>query len=80
MAVYNGRAQTEQKGKPRMADKPCPKCQKPMTKHAATFALPKYKLPEATKATGDLVSVKSEPIPLAVYRCPVCHYLELYEL
>lgn len=59
--------------------KTCPKCNKAMARHETAFALAKYMHPKATEETGELVSTRGKAIPLAVYRCPECRYLELYE-
>jgi hypothetical protein len=49
-----------------------------MRKKEKVYAIPGYMPSEGTKKVGDVVTIR-RAIPVSVYRCSQCSYLELHE-
>jgi len=62
-----------------MEPKTCPKCGKSMNAHEYTLGLPNYvdQVPGIPNRTGNRVTTKNA-LPIRVYLCEVCRFLELY--
>jgi hypothetical protein len=60
-----------------MERKICPKCGKTMNAHDFTLGLPGYLDQRVPTKTGDRVTTR-QALPIQVYLCEGCRFLELY--